>query len=278
MKPVSTTAYAIVPLPRLLRPSLIRRASTQSLHPRATAAPPATTTPRPVCHVYDIRDRHIPYSDAWNLQHRLVEAQKRDVTSPDSLIVLEHSPVYTLGTASDTCNVLFPTAEHHPSHTPPHADVPLIRTERGGEVTYHGPGQLVLYPILNLSRHKKDLHWYLRALEQLVIDVVAEHFGVQAVRKGGMTGVWIGDVKICAIGLKVSRWITMHGLALNVDMDLMPFKRIVPCGISTHGVSSLHLHTEDQVMLGHVRELLICAFDTTFGPYQFKQVQYDEAL
>ncbi|KAI5065017.1 hypothetical protein GOP47_0019712 [Adiantum capillus-veneris] len=115
----------------------------------------------------------------------------------------------------------------------------LYRTERGGEVTYHGPGQLVMYPILNLRHFQMDLHWYLRTLEEVVIQALWNACGIEAVRIKGLTGVWVGTEKVAAIGVRVSRWVTYHGLALNVTTDLSPFKRIVPCGISSYSVGSL---------------------------------------
>ncbi|XP_042478583.1 octanoyltransferase LIP2p2, chloroplastic-like isoform X3 [Macadamia integrifolia] len=115
----------------------------------------------------------------------------------------------------------------------------VYRTERGGEVTFHGPGQLVMYPILNLRYHKMDLHWYLRALEEVVIRVLSSTFSIKASRLDGFTGVWVGNQKLAAIGIRVSRWITYHGLALNVTTDLTPFQHIVPCGIRNRQVGSI---------------------------------------
>jgi lipoate-protein ligase B len=131
--------------------------------------------------------------------------------SRDSLILLQHEPVRALGTGRTTANILTP-----------HADLPfdVVRTTRGGEVTYHGPGQLVAYPILDLrANHEADLHWYLRTLEEVVIGTLAE-FVVSAARIDGLTGVWVGERKLCAIGVKVSKWVTIHGLALNVHTNL----------------------------------------------------------
>ncbi|GFP94669.1 putative lipoyltransferase-like protein chloroplastic [Phtheirospermum japonicum] len=115
----------------------------------------------------------------------------------------------------------------------------LYRTERGGEVTYHGPGQLVMYPIINLRRYKMDLHWYLRALEEVVIRALSSAFAIEASRVEGLTGVWVGNKKLAAIGIKVSQWISYHGLALNVTTDITPFQRIVPCGIQDRQVGTI---------------------------------------
>mmetsp|Transcript_23677 Transcript_23677/g.65670 ORF Transcript_23677/g.65670 Transcript_23677/m.65670 type:complete len:222 (-) Transcript_23677:3060-3725(-) len=117
--------------------------------------------------------------------------------------------------------------------------LPIYRTERGGEVTYHGPGQLVMYPILNLRNHKKDLHWYLRMLEEVVIRALDQVSGLQGERIEGLTGVWVDGHKVAAIGVRATRWITYHGLALNVVNDLAPFSDIVPCGISNRPVGSV---------------------------------------
>lgn len=176
----------------------------------------------------------IPFSEAWSWQKSIVEERKKWIDSnedgSDALIVLQHQPVYTLGTASTENNLNFDIKD------PP---LPLYQTERGGEVTYHGPGQLVMYPIMNLRYQKMDLHWYLRALEEVVIRVLFSTFGLTASRVEGLTGVWVGDKKVAAIGIRVSRWLTYHGLALNVSTDLSHFKRIVPCGIRDRGVGSI---------------------------------------
>ncbi|XP_024970683.1 plastidial lipoyltransferase 2-like isoform X2 [Cynara cardunculus var. scolymus] len=176
----------------------------------------------------------IPFAEAWSWQKSVVEERKTLIDSNedglDALIALQHQPVYTLGTASSENNLNFDIKN------PP---FPLYQTERGGEVTYHGPGQLVMYPIMNLRYQKMDLHWYLRALEEVVIRVLFSTFGLTASRVEGLTGVWVGDKKLAAIGIRVSRWLTYHGLALNVSTDLSPFKEIVPCGIRDRGVGSI---------------------------------------
>lgn len=178
------------------------------------------------CEVYDLG--LVPYATAWALQKNLVQ-RHRSQPQPDRLLLLEHPPVYTLGQGSSLEHLRFSPA------APPH---PLFRTERGGEVTHHCPGQLVGYPILDLKQHQTDLHWYLRQLEAVVIHTLA-HFGVEGSRQPGLTGVWVGDRKLAAIGIKVSRWVTMHGFALNVCPDLAGFRAIVPCGIADKSVGSL---------------------------------------
>lgn len=181
---------------------------------------------RPLCEVYALG--LVPYEDAWNLQKAWV-ARHRQSPQPDRLLLVEHPPVYTLGQGSTSENLKFLESD------PPH---PLFRIERGGEVTHHCPGQLVGYPILDLKRHQTDLHWYLRQLEEVVIQTLAA-LDIPATRQPGLTGVWVGDTKLAAIGIKVSRWITMHGFALNVCPDLSGFEAIIPCGIADKSVGSV---------------------------------------
>lgn len=186
------------------------------------------------CKCYDMFKEVVPFAEAWSLQKSIVEDRKklidRNEDDSDTLIVLQHQPVYTLGTASTENNLNFDIKD------PP---FPLYQTERGGEVTYHGPGQLVMYPIMNLRYQRMDLHWYLRSLEEVVIRVLHSTFSLKASRIEGLTGVWVGDKKLAAIGIRVSRWLTYHGLALNVSTDLSPFSHIVPCGIRDRGVASI---------------------------------------
>lgn len=176
----------------------------------------------------------VPYAKAWSWQKTIVDERKaqieRDEDLADTLIVLQHQPVYTLGTGSSEENILFDVKN---------APFELYRTERGGEVTYHGPGQLVMYPIINLRYHKMDLHWYLRSLEEVIIRVLSSSFSIEASRIDGLTGVWVGGRKLAAIGIRVSHWVTYHGLALNVTTDLSPFQQIVPCGIRDRQVGSI---------------------------------------
>lgn len=171
----------------------------------------------------------VPYTAGWAQQRSFVEQHLQYAHYPDVLLLLEHPPVYTLGTGSTTDFLKFDPATE---------GVELHRIERGGEVTYHCPGQLVAYPILNLRRHQMDLHWYLRQLEEVVIQLLAG-YGLRGERIAGLTGVWVEGYKVAAIGIKVKRWITMHGLALNVCPDLTGFRRIVPCGIGDRPVGSL---------------------------------------
>ncbi|WP_420832754.1 lipoyl(octanoyl) transferase LipB [Nostoc edaphicum] len=171
----------------------------------------------------------MPYLEAHGWQRSLLAERIHDPSLDDVLILLEHPPVYTLGQGSNSDFLKFDIDK---------GEYDVQRVERGGEVTYHCPGQLVGYPILNLQRYRKDLHWYLRQLEEVIIRVLAV-YGLQGERIPAFTGVWLQGRKVAAIGIKVSRWITMHGFALNVCPDMTGFERIVPCGISDKPVGSL---------------------------------------
>ncbi len=171
----------------------------------------------------------IPYPLALDWQRGLLQERVNHPGLQDVLILLEHPPVYTLGQGASLEFVKFDVDKNAGM---------VYRVERGGEVTYHCPGQLVGYPILNLQHYCKDLHWYLRQLEEVLIRVLAV-YGLQGDRYPGLTGVWLEGRKVAAIGIKVSRWITMHGFALNVCPDLRGFGKIVPCGISDKPVGSL---------------------------------------
>ncbi|HTL89254.1 MAG TPA: lipoyl(octanoyl) transferase LipB [Leptolyngbya sp.] len=195
----------------------------------------------------------MPYKTAWEWQRSLVEARKQNADLNDVLILLEHSPVYTLGQGSDLGFLKF---------DPHRSKDELYRIERGGEVTYHCPGQIVGYPILNLNHYQKDLHWYLRQLEEVVIRVLAV-YGLLGTRIPGFTGVWVKDRKLAAIGIKVSRWITMHGFAFNVCPDLRGFDRIVPCGIADRAVGSLAQFVPD-ITIAEVQEQITIAFAEVF--------------
>lgn len=169
------------------------------------------------------------YIDAHAWQRSLLAERIQDSSLHDVLILLEHPPVYTLGQGATPKFLKF---------DPNQSDFDVHRVERGGEVTYHCPGQLVGYPILNLQRYRKDLHWYLRQLEEVIIRVLAV-YGLTGDRLTGFTGVWLENRKVAAIGIKVSRWITMHGFALNVCPDMTGFQHIIPCGIADKPVASL---------------------------------------
>jgi lipoyl(octanoyl) transferase len=171
----------------------------------------------------------IDYQTAWIWQKSLQKERIVDRTLPDALVILEHPPVYTLGTGSSLEFVKFDREQN---------EYELYRVERGGEVTYHCPGQIIAYPILNLRHYQQDLHWYLRQLEEVVLRVLAL-YDLPGYRIDGLTGVWLSERKVAAIGIKVTSWITMHGFALNVCPDLSGFDRIVPCGIVDRSVGSM---------------------------------------
>jgi lipoyl(octanoyl) transferase len=175
------------------------------------------------------------FAEALSLQEEIVAKKRADRSWPDELLLLEHEPVYTIGRTPDKSSLL--GAAHLP--------YPLFPINRGGQATYHGPGQLMGYPIVDLRRCGQDLHRYLRWLEQLLIDLLAD-FEIHSLRREGLTGVWVDNPeitgtgrKIASIGVGVRHWITMHGFALNVCGDLTPFDRIVPCGITNVAMTSM---------------------------------------
>jgi lipoyl(octanoyl) transferase len=175
----------------------------------------------------------VPYDDALELQRALVE-DRRAGRIPDTLLLVEHPHVLTVGVrgASGRSHILA-TADTLASRS-----VPIVETGRGGDVTYHGPGQIVGYPILDLAPDRRDVHRYVRDLEEVIIRAVTD-FGVPATRLTGLTGVWVHGEKLAAIGVRIARWITSHGFALNLTTDLAYFDMIVPCGIADRGVTSL---------------------------------------
>ena len=216
--------------------------------------------PRP-CLLYQY-DRPIPYLTAWQWQKQLVDERKQAKREgkdlPDVLLLLEHPAVYTLGQGSSLDFLKFSLED---------PDVECHRIERGGEVTHHAIGQLVAYPILNLDHHQRDLHWYLRQLEEVIIQVLAS-YKVSSHRIQGLTGVWINykgqNQKIAQVGIKVSQWITMHGFALNVEMDLSGFDRIVPCGITNCRVCNLNQFVPD-VQIQEIKSAIAKTFAEIFN-------------
>jgi lipoyl(octanoyl) transferase len=173
----------------------------------------------------------LPYGEGLDFQARLV-AERQAGHRPDTLLLLEHEPVFTLGRNARPENVLL-SAEVLRGR-----GFSVFESGRGGDVTYHGPGQVVGYPILALGPDRRDVHRYVRDLEEVMIRTCAD-YGVAAGRVAGLTGTWVGDAKIGAIGVRIARWVTSHGFALNVSTDLSPFDLIVPCGIRGRGVTSL---------------------------------------
>lgn len=171
----------------------------------------------------------VPYARAWAWQRQLQQQLLEDPLAAEALLLLQHPPCYTLGRGASEAFLGFDPLD------PP---LPLHRIDRGGEVTHHLPGQLVLYPVLDLRRHGADLHLYLRDLEGLVIDVLSQ-LGLKGERIAGLTGVWLQERKVAAIGVGAKRWISQHGLALNVDCALEGFERILPCGLADRPVGRL---------------------------------------
>lgn len=200
----------------------------------------------------------ISYGEALALQKRLVEERRRNEIS-DQLLLLQHPHVITLGTASHQENILVSEDERNL------LGIELFETGRGGDVTYHGPGQLVGYPILDLKPDRQDLHRYVRDIEEALI-IALENFGLNGSRKQGLTGVWLGDEKVAAIGVRVSSgWITSHGFALNVTTDLAFFDSIIPCGIRDHGVTSMARALQHDVAMHDVEIEVARAFAETFS-------------
>ena len=181
------------------------------------------------CEVYHLG--RMGYSEAWMLQREFA-VQRRAGAIADRLLFVEHPPVITFGRNAREENLLADAAALE------REGIELVESNRGGDVTFHGPGQIVGYPILDLSRIRKDVVWYVRTLEEAIIRAV-EELGLPAERRQGMTGVWVRGEKVAAIGIHISRWITSHGFALNVNTDLKFFRHIVPCGIAAYPVSSL---------------------------------------
>lgn len=199
----------------------------------------------------------VTYENGLRLQQKLVEMRQRDEIE-DQLLLLEHPPVITLGRGGDARNLLAsPEALAN-------AGVRYFETTRGGDITYHGPGQIVGYPILHLGEGKRDVRKYVNDLEEVLIRTVAE-YGITAERVEGKRGVWVGPNKIGAIGVRIARWVTSHGWALNVNANLDHFNLITPCGIKGSGVTSIERETGRRITLEEVRELIAAQFAGIFG-------------
>ncbi len=215
------------------------------------------------------------YASALKLQKELFERVKNE-QAPDSLLLVEHPHVYTLGSQTNRQNLLY-TPEQLLAR-----GIEVFEVERGGDITYHGYGQLVAYPILNLHHFYLDVHRYLRDLEETVIQTLRA-FGVQAHRKShpnpkkNYTGVWVGNEKICAIGVKFSQWTTMHGLAVNINTDLSFFEGIVPCGISEMGVTSLQKLLGKTIPMPFAIEKFVQAFQEVFGVEILTEAEHGKA-
>lgn len=199
----------------------------------------------------------MPYQRAWDRQLEVHDSVRAG--GADTLILVEHDPVLTLGADFHENNLLL-TADQYRDR-----GIDVVRTDRGGDVTYHGPGQLVVYPIFDISRHGKDLHRWMRDLEETMIRTCAS-FGVEAGRLPLVnTGAWVRGRKIAAIGVKVRKWVNIHGIALNCNTDLTTFDLIVPCGVVGHGVTSLSRECGRSVGINDAKPSVVSAFNDVFG-------------
>lgn len=203
------------------------------------------------------------YKDAWDLQ-KSIHQQRVENKIDDVLFLLEHPHTYTLGKVADKKNLI--GDEKYLTEN----KISVYDIDRGGDITYHGPGQIVGYPIISLTNWKMDTHKYLRAIEEAIIKVCSE-YGLNGSRVDKYTGVWIEDRKICAIGIKVSRWVTMHGFAFNVNTDLKLFNGIIPCGISDKDVTSLSKELNKEISLKEVKEQIIHHF---MNEFQYQQIEF----
>ncbi len=199
----------------------------------------------------------VDYNNAWKLQGRLMAACQEGGID-DALVLLQHNHVYTMGRRASTSHLLMSEEEMVEK------GIALHYVDRGGDVTYHGPGQITGYPIVDLRKRGLDVHRYIRGLERAIIQALSE-FGVNARQDPGYTGVWVGEEKIAAIGVKVSRGVTMHGFALNVNPSLEYFEGIIPCGIEGRAITSIAKILGSPVELVRVEDSIVRAFQDEFG-------------
>lgn len=192
------------------------------------------------------------YGEVWNLQKKM-QIKRMAGEIDDLLILVEHDPVYTLGKNADV-NHLLQSRDR---------TIEVFNVERGGDITFHGPGQLVGYPIIDLANYKKSVSWYMHSLEQLTIEVLSE-FEISAKRVKGLTGVWVGDKKIAAQGVRLTRWVTMHGFSINVNTELSYYNGIIPCGIFDRGVTSMEELLGSTQKMEKIRTLVINKFNQIF--------------
>ncbi|MEO7453549.1 MAG: lipoyl(octanoyl) transferase LipB [Fimbriimonadales bacterium] len=197
------------------------------------------------------------YRACWDLQQK-VHAMRVAANIPDTLLLVEHDAVLTHGASFDPSNLLFSEDQYR------ERGIQVERTDRGGDVTYHGPKQLVMYPIFDVRDHGGDLHKWLRDLEETMIRVLSK-FDLEGYRFPPHTGVWANNRKVAAIGIRVSRWVSMHGIALNCDNDLTPFSLIIPCGIKGYDVTSLSRETGREVSSAEAMPHVVSSFSDVFG-------------
>ena len=199
-----------------------------------------------------------PYKRTWELQKEL-QLQRIENNIDDTLLLVEHEPVYTFGKNADENHLL----QNYPEN------VKLFHIERGGDITFHGPGQIVGYPIMDLHNYKMSISWYMRALEEVIIRSL-DKFDISADRKDGLTGVWVKDEKIAALGVRISRWVTMHGFALNVNTDLAYYDNIIPCGIFDYGITSMKHILGGKQNMSKIKSILSAVFLNVF---QLKEME-----
>jgi lipoyl(octanoyl) transferase len=191
------------------------------------------------------------YMSAWKLQKQFHQLIKND-DIPSTVLFLEHENVYTLGKNANK-NYLLNTFP----------DIDVVDTDRGGEITYHGPGQLVGYPIINLNNYNKSITWFINSLEQIIINTLKE-FSINGSRKDNLPGVWVDDEKICAMGVRIAQWVTMHGFALNVNPNMKYFDGMIPCGILDYGVTSMTNSINNSIKLEDIVSILSFEFNIIF--------------
>jgi lipoate-protein ligase B len=221
-----------------------------------SALPGKGSAPMATCHV--VRIERIGYADGLALQHRILERLKATMSPDAALVLLEHDPVITIGRSGTEDHLRVSRAELA------RRGIELHESRRGGDITYHGPGQIVGYPIVHLAEDRRDVHRYLRSVEAVLMGALAR-FGIAGRRVAGYTGVWVGDAKVAAIGVAFSRWTAHHGFALNVTTDLSAFGLIVPCGIDDKPVTSMAHILGASPRRTDVEDVLIAAFAAEFG-------------
>tara|TARA_A100001037_G_scaffold79190_1_gene71123 strand:- start:2842 stop:3501 length:660 start_codon:yes stop_codon:yes gene_type:complete len=202
---------------------------------------------------------NLDYNYAWDKQKKAVENRKLGLI-PDTLFFVEHEPVYTLGKNSNH-NHLLDSRD---------LKIPIFNIERGGDVTFHGPGQLVGYPILDLHYHKLSISWYMRTLEKVIIETLKE-FKIEAHRRHSFTGVWVNDFKVAALGVKLSKWVSMHGFSLNINNNLKFYDGIIPCGLFQYDVTSMKSLLKKEVDINKVKEIITKKFVKNFS---FEKVKF----
>jgi lipoyl(octanoyl) transferase len=201
----------------------------------------------------------IEYDEAYKIQQEIVRLRQDGLVN-DTILLLEHFPVITVGRSGDEDNIIITQEMLNENH------VNVSHVNRGGDVTYHGPGQIVGYPIIDLSNHGKDLKLYVEKLEEVIIKLLKEEFNIEAYRKDKKyTGVWVDDNKITAIGVLIKRWVTMHGFAFNVNTNLDHFNWIIPCGIQDKGVISLKSILGKELDINIINDMVVKYFCEVFG-------------